>query len=135
MIREHVVPKAGGATHGPSMTPGVRAAGLVFFSAIRGNGPDGMQMPDNTEAQARQAFENLRLLLEGVGATFDHVVKVTLYLEDLKYRTEFHKVWSEIFGDNPPARMAVGVENADVSATKQNNCHFVLDVVAVDPRG
>jgi 2-iminobutanoate/2-iminopropanoate deaminase len=60
-------------------------------------------------------------------------VKVTLYLQDLKYRAPFHKVWMETFGDDAPARIAIGVANADVSPTRENHCHFALDVIAVDP--
>ena len=56
-IREIVYPKPGGAAHGPGMVPGVKAAGLIFFSAIRGNAP-GTPMSDDTKDQARQAFKS-----------------------------------------------------------------------------
>jgi 2-iminobutanoate/2-iminopropanoate deaminase len=130
-IRQKITPTPGGASHGPGMVPGVKAGGLLFFSAIRGNGPRGTEMSTDTEEQARQAFENLRLLLDGAGATFDHVVKVTLYLQDLQYRAAFHKVWTEVWGDNPPARTAFQV--ADANAAPGGNAHFVLDVIAVAP--
>ena len=130
-IRQAITPEPGGSAHGPGMVPGTKAGGLLFFSAIRGNGPRGMEMPDDTAAQARQAFENLRLLLAGAGATFDHVVKVTLYLHDLKYRQAFHEVWMQTFPENPPARTAMQV--ADANPSPGGKAHFVLDVIAVAP--
>src|SRR5262252_1732307 len=39
--------------------------------------------PGDLAAQARQVFENLRLALDAVGATFDDVVKLTYFLIDI----------------------------------------------------
>ena len=129
-IREIVYPKPGGAAHGPGMVPGVKAAGLIFFSAIRGNAP-GTPMSDDTKDQARQAFRNLILLLEGAGATLDHVAHVTLYLQDVAYRQDFHTVWMEHFPENPPARIAIQV--ADANPVPGGKAHFALDVIAIAP--
>ena len=103
-IREIVHPKPGGAAHGPGIVPGVKAAGLIFFSAIRGNAP-GVPMSDDTAEQAQQAFVNLKLLLEGAGATLDHVAHVALYLQDVDYRNAFHKVWMEHFPKRYPQKV------------------------------
>ena len=130
--REIVHPLPGGSGHGPGMVPGVKANGYIFFSAVRGGGPDrSLGMPDDTEAQARQAFKNLDLLLQGAGGTLDNVVKVNAYFQDLEYRAAFHTVWMEVFPTNPPARMAMQVANASASPT--GNAHFVLEVIAFVP--
>lgn len=63
------------------------------------------------------------------GATLDHVVKVTLFLHDLEYRAPFHEVWTAYFPNDPPARIAVRVADAD--AGPGGNSHFALDVVAL----
>ncbi len=132
MVREAIQPSSGGGPgHGPGMTAGVKAGGLLFLSAIRGNRPGDRQLSDDTKEQARQAFENMKAVLAEAGATLDHVVKVTLYLQDLKYRTPFHEVWMEYFPTNPPARIAVRV--ADANTQPGGNAHFALDVIAVAP--
>jgi 2-iminobutanoate/2-iminopropanoate deaminase len=113
------------------MVAGVKAGGFLFFSAIRGMNPETREMSDDTGQQARQALENLKSLLSGTGATLDHVVKVTLYLHDLKYRKPFHEVWMEYFPEHPPARIAVQVANAN--ANPSGNAHFALDVIALSP--
>jgi 2-iminobutanoate/2-iminopropanoate deaminase len=80
--------------------------------------------------QARQAFENLKILLAAAGASLEHVVKVTLYLQDLKYRLLFHDIWMEYFPKDP-ARIAIRV--ADTNAQPGRNAHFALDMIALDP--
>jgi 2-iminobutanoate/2-iminopropanoate deaminase len=128
--REVVIAPPGGPSHGKGMVQG-KAGGLIFFSAIRGNDPVPNFESNDTKEQARQAFENLTVLLAAAGATLDHVVKVTLYLQDLKYRLLFHDVWMEYFPKDPPARIAIQV--ADANAQPGRNAHFALDVIAIDP--
>ena len=129
--REVVIAPPGGPSHGKGMVQGIKAGGLIFFSAIRGNDPVTNFESDDTKEQARQAFENLKVLLAAAGATLEHVVKVTLYLQDLKYRLLFHDVWMEYFPKDPPARIAIQV--ADANAQPGRNAHFALDVIAIDP--
>jgi 2-iminobutanoate/2-iminopropanoate deaminase len=131
MQRETLKSPPDGPGHGQGMVPGVRAGGLLFFSAIRGNDPQTRAWSDDTATQARYALDKLRLVLEANGATLQHVVKVTLYLHDLKYRTAFHQVWMEYFPENPPARIALQVANANSNA--RGNAHFALDVTALAP--
>ena len=132
-VREIIVPKPGGSAHGPGMVPGVKAGDLLFFSAVRGGTAQrGAGVSSDTKEQARQALQtNLRLLLEGAGASLDHVAKVTVYFQDLKYRQAFHEVWMETFPEKPPARTALQV--VDANANPGGNAQFVMDVIARAP--
>ena len=114
------------------MVPGVRAGGFLFLSAIRGRDAATNKMPDDPYTQAVLALENVRAVLAGSGATLADVVKVTLYLSDLEKRHAFHTAWQEAFPVDPPARIAIGV--ADANAAPGGNAHFALDVVALDPQ-
>lgn len=113
------------------MVPGVRAGGFLFLSAIRGREPQGGGMSDDPLTQARQALKNLEAVLDASGATLAHVVKVTLYLHDLEKRTPFHQAWMEFFPQDPPARIAICV--ADANAAPGGKAHFALDVIALAP--
>ncbi|MDH7796001.1 MULTISPECIES: RidA family protein [unclassified Beijerinckia] len=112
------------------MVPGVRAGGFLFLSAVRGR-EQGGGMSDDPLTQARQALKNLEAILAASGATLAHVVKVTLYLHDLEKRTPFHQAWMEFFPQDPPARIAVCV--ADANAAPGGKAHFALDVIALAP--
>src|SRR5262245_15909340 len=113
------------------MVPGVKANGFLFLSAIRGRDPNTNTMPEDPLQQARQALRNLEAVLAGSGATLRHVVKVTLYLHDLERRKEFHRAWMEFFPTDPPARIAIGV--ADANAAPGGKAHYALDVIALAP--
>ena len=129
--REVVIAPAGGPSHGKGMVQGIKAGGFIFFSAIRGNDPVTNYESNDTKEQARQAFKNLKVLLAAAGASLEHVVKVTVYLQDLKYRLLFHDVWLKYFPKDPPARIAIQL--ADANAQPSRNAHFALDVIALDP--
>jgi 2-iminobutanoate/2-iminopropanoate deaminase len=59
--------------------------------------------------QTRRVLENLRAILESVGATFDDIVKVTIYMKDLNEFSAMNEVYSEYFKNSPPARTTVEV--------------------------
>ena len=88
-------------------------------------------MPEDPLEQARRALQNLEAVLKASGATLKHVVKVTLYLHDLEKRGAFHQAWMEFFPEDPPARIAVCV--ADANAAPGGKAHYALDVIALAP--
>ena len=122
-------PDAPGRMEG--MVPGVKAGGFLFLSAIRGRDPKTDKLPEDPLEQARLALRNLEAVLKASGATLRHVVKVTLYLHDLERRKEFHQAWMEFFPVDPPARIAVGV--ADANAAPGGKAHYALEVIALAP--
>ncbi|HEY31781.1 MAG TPA: RidA family protein [Dehalococcoidia bacterium] len=58
--------------------------------------------------QTRQALDNIKFLLEGCGATIDDIVKVVIYMRNLKDFDKVNEVYCEYFtkGDEP-ARVAM----------------------------
>lgn len=65
------------------------------------------------EAQAVQVFENLKLALGGIGATFNDVIKFTIFIVGFtqERRKAVMAVRSRyISSDNPPAATMVGVD-------------------------
>jgi 2-iminobutanoate/2-iminopropanoate deaminase len=63
----------------------------------------------DVRAQARRVLENLRAVLEGAGASMDHVVKTTIYLADLSDFGAVNEIYAGYFGAHPPARATVQV--------------------------
>jgi enamine deaminase RidA (YjgF/YER057c/UK114 family) len=63
--------------------------------------------PGDAEAQARQTWENIRLVVENAGGKLTDVVRVATYLVDLGDIEAVHKVRREMFpdGDFPTATM------------------------------
>ncbi len=46
----------------------------------------------DVEAQAEQAMRNIKQLLEEAGGTLEHIVKITVYLVDPRYRETVYRV-------------------------------------------
>jgi enamine deaminase RidA (YjgF/YER057c/UK114 family) len=96
-----------GYTHVVEVTSGrpVYIAGQVALDpsgAVVGKG--------DVRAQARQVFENLRAALEAVGAGFDQVVKLNLYLLDATQLPVVREVRDQYVNTSqPPASTAVEV--------------------------
>jgi reactive intermediate/imine deaminase len=61
-------------------------------------------------AQCRQVFENLQTVLEQAGASFDNVVKVTVFLPDITNLQAYREVKSEFVTGRQPASTAVEVK-------------------------
>jgi 2-aminomuconate deaminase len=64
------------------------------------------------EAQVRACFENVRLVLEDAGSSWDRILDVTVFLTDMERDfTAYNRVYAEYFppGPNQPARTTVEV--------------------------
>jgi enamine deaminase RidA (YjgF/YER057c/UK114 family) len=59
------------------------------------------------EAQAAQAFENVRCILAAAGARFENVVRLGAFLTDRKYLPVFREVRARYFSGSMPASTAV----------------------------
>ncbi|MEO7431526.1 MAG: RidA family protein [Dokdonella sp.] len=60
-------------------------------------------------AQTQQVFENLKAVLTAAGASFDHVVRVGVYLTDLGNFAAVNEVMKRHFSEPYPARSTIGV--------------------------
>jgi enamine deaminase RidA (YjgF/YER057c/UK114 family) len=66
--------------------------------------------PDDIRAQTRQVFDNLRVALRSVGASFEQVVKLNYYLVDASQLPAVREVRDEYVNTaQPPASTAVEV--------------------------
>ena len=88
----------------------VRAGGLLFCSGQVPLDPDSGELAGETPAeQARRCLENLKAVCEGAGSSLDKAVRLTIYTTDLDAFPEINEAYGEFFGEEPPARAAVGV--------------------------
>jgi 2-iminobutanoate/2-iminopropanoate deaminase len=83
----------------------VRQGDLIFVAGQAGLDPATGQVVGGTfELQARQAFENLRILLEDVGSGLDQVVKTTCFLAVPEAFDTLNALYAEYFPTAAPAR-------------------------------
>ena len=78
------------------------------------------------EAQVRQVFKNLQAIVVAAGTRLDDVVKVTVFLTDLKHFALVNQVMSEYFREPYPARAALGVASLPRGAAIEVECIVAL---------
>ena len=64
------------------------------------------------EAQARRALENVKAIVEAAGLSLEKVVKVTVFLKDVKDFKKMNDVYCTFFVKDPPARTTVQAQLA-----------------------
>jgi 2-aminomuconate deaminase len=73
-------------------------------------GANGEIVAYDVATQTLAVFENVRLVLEDAGATWDDIVDVTVFLTDMKKDfPTFNKLYAEHFATNRPTRTTVQV--------------------------
>jgi 2-iminobutanoate/2-iminopropanoate deaminase len=87
----------------------VRASGLLFVSGQPGIDPATGSAAATFGEQARQAFENLRMVLETGGSGLDRVVNTTVLVSDVANFGEVNALFAEYFAASPSARMTMQV--------------------------
>ncbi|MFD2435610.1 RidA family protein [Modicisalibacter luteus] len=66
---------------------------------------DGEVVEGGIVEQTRLAFDNCLAIMHEAGYGVEDVVHVTAVLTDARYFASFNKVFSEVFGGHPPARI------------------------------
>lgn len=98
-----------------------RAGGFLFLSGIgprvRGSkdvpgvtlGPNGEVVSYDFDLQCRQVLENVRLVLEDAGSSWDNIVDVTVFLTNMGDFASMNRLYAEAFATNKPTRTTVEV--------------------------
>ena len=88
----------------------IAAGGMIFASGqIPIDPATGKLNEGSIEEQTRLVLNNLKAVLQGGGCTFDHVVKCTVFLENMDDFSRMNEVYAEFFNPPFPARAAVQV--------------------------
>jgi 2-iminobutanoate/2-iminopropanoate deaminase len=88
----------------------IRTGSMLFCSGQVALDPStGELVKEDVEGQAHRCLENLSAVCEAAGASLTQAVRCTLYLADMGDFARVNKVYGQFFGDDPPARVAVGV--------------------------
>lgn len=102
-----------GLAHGTNPTPAASRVGpLVMTGAIQGWDRETKQIPVDLAEEVGLAFENLRVVLEAAGATFDDVVHINVFAATVDVRSHLNESWLLYFQDDSsrPARHLVRLD-------------------------
>jgi enamine deaminase RidA (YjgF/YER057c/UK114 family) len=83
---------------------------LLITAGQTGRDITGTIVSDSFGDQARQALKNVKNIVESQGKSLDDVMKLTLYVKDLRYQKEFIQILNEFFSpEKRPAITLVGI--------------------------
>lgn len=117
-----------------------RVGNLLFLSGVgpRERGAKkipGVELDENgtilsydIEAQCHSVFKNVRTILEDAGATWNHLVDVTVFLTNMKadFNT-YNRIYAEYFKDNQPCRTTVEVNSLPTPIAIELKCVACFD--------
>jgi 2-iminobutanoate/2-iminopropanoate deaminase len=107
-------------------SPAVRGDGILFVSGQVAQDPvTGRLAAGGVAEQTARALDNVRVLLEAAGHTLDDVLRVGVYLTDMKDFAAMNDVYGRYFRAPFPARTTIGVASLPLGAVVE------IDVVAV----
>lgn len=105
----------------------VRAGDTVYLSGqIPLDPATGMLVEGDITVQARRALDNLKAVCESSGGSFDHVVRLGLYLTDLGDFAAVNAVMAGYFAAPCPARSTIQVAGLPKGAAFEVDAVMVL---------
>ncbi len=81
----------------------------VFASGQIPVNPANGEIPEGVEAQANQAFTNVKNLLEAAGTSIDKVIKTTVFIQNMDDFGKINEIYASYFTEPFPARSCVEV--------------------------
>jgi 2-iminobutanoate/2-iminopropanoate deaminase len=126
-----VNPEALGPSRGYTYLVDVNRPGRILYLAGQlGTDTTGKVVSADFQAQATQAYENIKTALASVGAKFEDVVKMTVYLTDIRTQLPLHREIREKYVNKaaPPASTTI-----EISRLAREGGLIEVDVTAVVP--
>ena len=104
---------------------GIRVGEFVYTSGQLPIDPVTKEMADGIQEQTRIALNNVRAVLNEAGLDMKHVIKTTVFLDDITEFSLMNEVYATFFDPPYPARSAFEVANLPLAAKVE------IEVVAV----
>jgi 2-iminobutanoate/2-iminopropanoate deaminase len=80
--------------------------------------------------QTEQTLKNIKEVLSEVSWGFENVVKVRVFLADMKDYQKVNEIYAKRFSDKPPARVALAVKELPLGALIEIECTAAGDDVS-----
>jgi 2-iminobutanoate/2-iminopropanoate deaminase len=92
-------------------SPAIVADGFVFVAGQGCVNPKTNELEfGDIQSETRRTLQNIRAILEAAGSSLKDVVRVGVFLADMKDFAAMNEVYKQFFPEDPPARTTVGVQ-------------------------
>jgi len=103
----------------------VKSNGLLYTSGQIALELNGEMVENDIKKQTRKIFENIESILSESEITMNEVLKVNIFLTDMKDFGVVNVIMAEVFGDHKPVRSTVEVK------ALPKNAMIEMDVIAI----
>lgn len=101
----------------------ILADGTLYISGQIAIDPyTGKLVNQNIRSQTTQVLENIKAILKEVEMDFSNIVKVSIFLSDMKIYGEVNEVYGAYFTDSPPAREAIEAAGLPMNVDVEISC-------------
>jgi 2-iminobutanoate/2-iminopropanoate deaminase len=94
---------------GGPFNPAILVDGTLYVSGQIGRDLKTQKVPDNFEAEVRQALDNIGIILREAKMTYADVVAVQVYLTDMNLFPKMNAIYTTYFKADRPARTTLGI--------------------------
>ncbi|KAJ6259296.1 hypothetical protein Dda_6195 [Drechslerella dactyloides] len=95
----------------------------VYVSGQLGMCPESKEMLEGSiSVRTERALKNMTAVLEAAGSSMDNVLKVVVFLTDMKDFAEVNSVYEKFFGDVKPARSCIAVHQLPLGTDVEIEC-------------
>ncbi|HEV2417854.1 MAG TPA: Rid family detoxifying hydrolase [Terriglobia bacterium] len=106
VVRSADIPKPRGV-----YSPAIIADGFIFVSGQVAVNPKTNELElGDIRSETRQTLRNIQTILEAAGSSLKDVVRLGVFLTDMKDFEAMNEVFREFFPEDPPARSTVGAQ-------------------------
>ncbi|KAH3902764.1 probable Protein MMF1, mitochondrial [Saccharomycodes ludwigii] len=94
-----------------SYSQAIKVNNLIFVSGQIPMTPENKPVEGTVSDKAEQVIQNVKNILEAGNSGLENVVKVNIFLADIKDFGEFNGVYAKYFNTHKPARSCVAVKD------------------------
>jgi len=114
---------------GLPFSAGVRGPGVIYLSGQVAQDPaTGRLIEGDVAAQTARTLENVRALLQSIGASLDDVLRVGVFLTSMESFGAMNEVYARFFRAPYPARTTVAVRELPLGAAVE------IEMIVADRR-
>ncbi len=111
------------------------ADGWINVSGTLGTVGESFDLADGgVGPQTTQTLRNIEKILRACGAELGDVVKVSVFVADMSTFAEMNAAYSEVMGEDPPARITVGKAGLALGAAVEIECTAYKPVAELQAR-
>ncbi|EME45483.1 hypothetical protein DOTSEDRAFT_61997 [Dothistroma septosporum NZE10] len=116
----------------PKPLPGIYSQAIVANGTVYCSGAIGMDpttgkiIEGSVADRTHQCIKNLTSVLEAAGTSIENVVKVNVFIDDMKNFAEMNEVYKQYWGEVKPCRTCVAAKQLPLGTDVEIECIAVL---------